>query len=94
MALVKAGRHKSFNMAKNLSSKNGLIILDEGSPIPLYRQLGACLRHVVGSGQLKAETRLQSSRDLARELNISSNTVLNRVAQEHMRGEPSDANQH
>src|SRR5918911_2667059 len=69
-------------MAKYSSSiQNGLITLDAKSETPLYRQLYDCLRRAILTGQLAPGTRLQSSREMAEELNVSRNTVVNAYEQ-------------
>jgi GntR family transcriptional regulator / MocR family aminotransferase len=52
-----------------------MFILDANGPIPLYKQLYNQIREHVLSGQLAADARLPSVRDLAGELAISRNTV-------------------
>jgi GntR family transcriptional regulator/MocR family aminotransferase len=69
-------------MAKYSSSiPNGLITLDAGCATPLYRQLYNSLRKAILTGQLAPGTRLQSSREIAKELSISRNTVVNAFEQ-------------
>lgn len=69
-------------MAKYSSAiPNGLITLDGQSRTPLYRQLYDCLRRAILAGQLAPGTRLQSSRELAAELKVSRNTVVNAYEQ-------------
>jgi GntR family transcriptional regulator/MocR family aminotransferase len=69
-------------MAKYSSSiPNGLIILDTKSEMPLYRQLYNCLRKAILTGQLAPGTRLQSSREISKELGVSRNTVVNAFEQ-------------
>jgi GntR family transcriptional regulator / MocR family aminotransferase len=69
-------------MAKYASSlPNGLVTLDGESQTPLYRQLYDCLRRAILAGQLAPGTRLQSSRELAAELKVSRNTVVNAYEQ-------------
>ncbi|HEX8149870.1 MAG TPA: PLP-dependent aminotransferase family protein [Pyrinomonadaceae bacterium] len=69
-------------MAKFSSSiPNGLIALDAASPTPLYRQLYDSLRRAILAGQLAPGTRLQSTREMAAELNVSRNTVVNAYEQ-------------
>jgi GntR family transcriptional regulator/MocR family aminotransferase len=53
------------------------ILLDEASSEPLYRQLYSRLRTAILMRQLPPGTRLPSTRELANELNISRNTVMN-----------------
>jgi GntR family transcriptional regulator/MocR family aminotransferase len=69
-------------MAKYSSAiPNGLITLDNESQTPLYRQVYDCLRRAILTGQLAPGTRLQSSREMAAELNVSRNTVVNAFEQ-------------
>jgi GntR family transcriptional regulator/MocR family aminotransferase len=69
-------------MAKYSSSiPNGLITLDAKSGTPLYRQLYNCLRKAILTGQLAPGARLQSSREISRELGVSRNTVVNAFEQ-------------
>src|SRR5919205_3314733 len=69
-------------MAKYSSAiPNGLIILDRESQTPLYRQLYDSLRRAILKGQLAPGTRLQSSREMAAELKVSRNTVVNAYEQ-------------
>jgi len=53
------------------------IPLDEASSEPLYRQVYDRLRKAILMRQLPPGTRLPSTRELANELNISRNTVMN-----------------
>src|ERR1044071_3466393 len=55
--------------------------LDAASSEPLYRQLYEALRGAILAGQLKPGTRLQSTRELAAELGVSRNTVMNAFEQ-------------
>ncbi len=48
---------------------------DPGSAEPLYDQLAACLRDLIASGRLARGERLPPTRDLARSLGLSRNTV-------------------
>jgi GntR family transcriptional regulator/MocR family aminotransferase len=69
-------------MAKYSSAlPNGLIALDGDSQTPLYRQLYDGLRRAILTGQLAPGTRLQSSREMAGELGVSRNTVVNAYEQ-------------
>lgn len=69
-------------MAKFSSAlPNGLVTLDGESQTPLYRQLYDCLRRAILTGQLAPGTRLQSSREMAAELCVSRNTVVNAYEQ-------------
>ena len=55
--------------------------LDKGSPESLHLQLDEQLRRMILDGRLKQGTRLPPSRQLARELNCSRNTVLSTFEQ-------------
>jgi GntR family transcriptional regulator / MocR family aminotransferase len=69
-------------MAKYSSAlPNGLVALDAESRTPLYRQLYDSLRRAILSGQLAPGTRLQSTREMASELKVSRNTVVNAYEQ-------------
>jgi GntR family transcriptional regulator/MocR family aminotransferase len=57
------------------------VSLDGSSEVPLYRQLYEWLRGAILAGQLRPGTRLQSTRELARELGVSRNTVMNAFEQ-------------
>jgi GntR family transcriptional regulator/MocR family aminotransferase len=57
------------------------VSLDSSSPDPLYRQLYEWLRGAILTGQLRPGTRLQSTRELATELGVSRNTVMNAFEQ-------------
>ena len=52
-----------------------LLDIDAGSPVPLYRQLRQALERQIISGTFDADLPLPSSRELARELGVSRNTV-------------------
>jgi len=54
----------------------GTIDLDRTSPIPLYRQLYDGIRTAILEGHLSAGTRLPPTRDLAKTLELSRNTVV------------------
>ena len=62
---------RAFNVSDYL-----LLHLDPQSGMPRNRQLYRLLRQAILDRQLQADTRLPSSRDLARELGVSRNTVL------------------
>jgi GntR family transcriptional regulator/MocR family aminotransferase len=69
-------------MAKYPSAiPNGLITLDGESQTPLYRQLYDSLRRAILAGHLAPGTRLQSTREMAEELKVSRNTVVNAYEQ-------------
>jgi GntR family transcriptional regulator/MocR family aminotransferase len=53
------------------------IHLDRDAATALYRQLWTCLRQAILSGSLVPGSRLPSTRELARKLRISRNTVAN-----------------
>ena len=57
------------------------VSLDGANGVPLYRQLYDELRAAILTGQLRAGTRLPSTRELAAELSVSRNTVLNAFEQ-------------
>ena len=57
------------------------IPLDRQCGTPLYQQIEAYLRHNILTGGLAPETRLPATRTLARELDVSRNTVLDAYAQ-------------
>ncbi len=52
------------------------ISLDPSSPEPLYDQLCRSIRQAIRNGSLASGSRLPSTRDLARDLGVSRNTVL------------------
>jgi GntR family transcriptional regulator/MocR family aminotransferase len=54
---------------------------DRESSIPLFRQLYTCIREAILSGQLEGGTRLPPTRELAEQLHISRNTVINAFEQ-------------
>ena len=54
---------------------------DPAASRPLYRQLYLQLRKAVLSGELAPETRLPSTRELARQLGLSRTTVVNTFEQ-------------
>jgi GntR family transcriptional regulator / MocR family aminotransferase len=58
-----------------------LVLLDRDSPIPLHRQLYEGLRSAILSGRLKPGARLPSTRQLAADLNVSRNTVMEAFTQ-------------
>jgi GntR family transcriptional regulator / MocR family aminotransferase len=55
--------------------------LDSADGVPLYRQLYTGLRRAILDGQLRAGTRLPSTRELATDLGVSRNTVMNAFEQ-------------
>ncbi len=55
----------------------GAVPLDDSSSIPLYRQLYDRLRTAILMGQLTPGTRLPSTREMATELGLSRNTLMN-----------------
>jgi GntR family transcriptional regulator / MocR family aminotransferase len=52
-----------------------LISLERGTGEPIYQQLRKALEHAIASGALNPRLPLPSSRELARELGVSRNTV-------------------
>jgi GntR family transcriptional regulator / MocR family aminotransferase len=52
-----------------------LISIERGTGVPVYRQLRQALEHEIASGALDVRHPLPSSRELARELGVSRNTV-------------------
>lgn len=69
-------------MAKpNASAFMPAISLDKNAAIPLHRQLYSSLREAILSGQLRAGTRLPSTREMAQYVGVSRNTVLNAFEQ-------------
>src|SRR5712691_10667462 len=65
------------------SLPNASIALDKSASSPLYRQLYDQLREAILSGRLAPGTRLPSTRELADELDIARNTVMNAFDQLH-----------
>jgi GntR family transcriptional regulator/MocR family aminotransferase len=57
------------------------LALDSTSRVPLYRQIYDSLRQAILTGQLRPSMRLQSTRELAVELGVSRNTVINAFEQ-------------
>lgn len=53
-----------------------MLALDRNAGAPLYRQLYGSLRRHILDGRLAARMRLPATRELARELNVSRNTVI------------------
>ncbi len=74
-------------MAKIATSlSNVFTALDRSSVTPLHRQLYNQLREAILSGRLNAGTRLPSTRELADELSLARNTVLNAFDQLYAEG--------
>ncbi len=71
---------------------SALVALDTASPDPLHRQLYGKLRNAILTGRISPGAQIPSSRDLARELGVARNTVLNAVeqliAEGYLQGEP------
>ncbi len=63
------------------SLPNAAIALDRSSSTALYRQLYDQIREAILSGRLSPGTRLPSTRELANELDLARNTVLNAFEQ-------------
>jgi GntR family transcriptional regulator len=53
-----------------------LIVVNEGSPEPLFCQIAAQIRKAIASGDVRAGQRLPAARDLANSLNVNLHTVL------------------
>src|SRR5215813_9090450 len=68
------------------SLSNVFTALDRSSATALHRQLYNQLREAILSGQLSAGTRLPSTRELAGELLLARNTVLNAFDQLYAEG--------
>lgn len=65
-------------MAKRITAVPfAAVPLDESSSVPLYRQLYDRLRAAILMGQLLPGTRLPSTREMANELGVSRNTLMN-----------------
>ncbi len=60
---------------------SALVALDAASPAPLHRQIYLNLRNAILAGRISPGAQIPSSRDLARELGVGRNTVLNAVEQ-------------
>jgi GntR family transcriptional regulator/MocR family aminotransferase len=60
---------------------SALVALDAASPDPLHRQLYGKLQNAILAGRIAPGVQIPSSRDLARELGVARNTVLNAVEQ-------------
>lgn len=60
---------------------SALVALDSTSPDPLHRQLYLKLRNAIFAGRISPGAQIPSSRELARELGVARNTVLNAVEQ-------------
>ena len=60
---------------------SALVALDSASPDPLHRQLYLKLQNAILTGRISPGAQIPSSRELARELNVARNTVLNAVEQ-------------
>ena len=69
-------------MAKiSTSLRFATLVLDQHACVPLYRQLYQALRQAILAGRLSPGTRLPSSRELAAELGVSRNTIVNAFEQ-------------
>src|ERR671916_1658053 len=69
-------------MAKHSNSiPFAAVSVDGDSKVPLYRQLYENLRQAILTGQLAPGTRLPSTREVAAELRLSRNTVMNAFEQ-------------
>jgi DNA-binding transcriptional regulator YhcF (GntR family) len=63
-----------------------LIALERGAREPIYQQLRKALEHAIASGALNPRLPLPSSRELARELGVSRNTVNTAYQELHAEG--------
>ena len=63
-------------MRRRIQSPLDLLTLEPSAATPFHRQLYDKLSRLILDGKLKANTRLPSSRTLARDLNVSRNTVI------------------
>jgi GntR family transcriptional regulator/MocR family aminotransferase len=62
---------------KRAATLNPLTLsLDPAATTPLWRQLSISLRVMIANGRLGPGARLPSTRELARQLNVSRNTVM------------------
>jgi GntR family transcriptional regulator len=52
-----------------------IVEVDPDSPVPPFEQLRAQIAELITTGQLSADTRLPTVRQLARDLNLAANTV-------------------
>jgi GntR family transcriptional regulator/MocR family aminotransferase len=52
------------------------VFVDAAAPTPLWRQLSISLRMAIANGRLRPGGRLPSTRGLARQINVSRNTVV------------------
>ena len=68
-------------MTLRLRAELPALQLDPKGELPLYRQLYGQCREMILSGQLRANAQLPSSRELARSLRVSRNTVQNALEQ-------------
>jgi len=66
------GEHRTDRSA---TAARTLVSIERGTGEPVYRQLRKALEHEIASGALDARHPLPSSRELARELGVSRNTV-------------------
>ncbi|SFA94334.1 GntR family transcriptional regulator / MocR family aminotransferase [Amycolatopsis marina] len=63
-----------------------LISIERGAGEPIYQQLRKALEHAIASGALNPRLPLPSSRELARELGVSRNTVNTAYQELHAQG--------
>ena len=63
-----------------------LISIERGTGEPIYQQLRKALEHAIASGALNPRLPLPSSRELARELGVSRNTVNTAYQELHAQG--------
>src|SRR6266404_2166447 len=57
------------------------IQFDRNSKTPAYKQVYEGYRRAILEGRLRSGTRIPSTRDISRDLNVSRNTVINAVEQ-------------
>src|SRR5262245_6632340 len=68
-------------MAKIATALPNVSLALDASSAPLYRQIYDQLRGAILSGRLPAGTRMPSTRELAQELGVGRNTVVNAFEQ-------------
>ena len=81
MKIANSEQNEQTNLLKNMTDIPFLMLDDENSPLPLYRQIYETVRRAILSGQMTSGTRLPSSRALAKHLSVSRLTVVNAFEQ-------------